>query len=312
MLLVLTHSQDYTTDAVLNYVTDLDVFRFNIDLWEQYEWQVNEDTFMIRDPLGRTCTDEQTHAVYLRKLIFQPAIIDVPAGGSEEAWTRGEVEALWLGLRDLAMETKRLALVHPSPMGRWNKIRQMRVAANYFRVPSWSAFHSNTCPMPAPIVVKAFGQNHTGNGGLLAVRKVEPSLLSPAYPWFVQKNIIDATHDVTVVCVGEQLFAYELERNQFEGEDCRFPSFLQDLPWQPMELSHDQANAIRSFMKSTGFTYGRIDFLRDPEGLWFLEVNPNGQFAWLDPESKNGLIEAVAHSIREVHQRHQQSCQVND
>jgi hypothetical protein len=164
--------------------------------------------------------------------------------------------------------------------------------------------------MSAPIVVKAFGQNHTGNGGLLAVRKVDPSLLSPVYPWFVQKNIVDASHDVTVVCVGEQLFAYELARDHFVGEDCRFPSFLQDLPWNPIALTEDQTTAIRSFMKATGFTYGRIDFLRDPEGLWFLEVNPNGQFAWLDPESKNGLIDAVAQSIREVHQRHKAACQV--
>ncbi len=311
MLLVLTHSQDHTTDAVLHHLTDLEVFRFNIDLWQEYEWQVNQDTFVIRDPLGRTCTDEQTHAVYLRKLFFQPAIIDVPAGGSEEAWTRGEVEALWLGLRDLAMETERLALVHPSPKGRWNKIRQMRVAAKYFRVPPWSAFRSNACPMPEPIVVKAFGQNLTGNGGILAVRKVEPSILSPAYPWFVQKNIIDATHDVTVVCVGEKLFAYELERNQFEGEDCRFPSFLQDLPWKPMALTKEQSTAIRGFMNATGFTYGRIDFLRDEDVLWFLEVNPNGQFAWLDPEFKNGLIEAVAQSIRDVHQHNEKNCQVH-
>ena len=307
MLLILTHSQDHTTDAVLDHLKDLEVFRFNIDLWQDYEWQVNEDTFVIRDPLGRTCTDEQTHAVYLRKLIFNPAIIDVPAGGSEEAWTRAEVEALWLGLRDLAMETGRLTLVHPSTRGRWNKIRQMRVAANYFRVPPWSAFRSNACPMPAPLVVKAFGQNHTGDGGILAVRKVDPSLLSPSYPWFVQKNIVDATHDVTVVCVGRKLFAYELARNHFEGEDCRFPSFFQELPWNPLALTDDQTEAIRAFMRSTGFTYGRIDFLKDADGLWFLEVNPNGQFAWLDPECKNGLIDAVAQSIREVHQCHQGS-----
>jgi hypothetical protein len=303
MLLVLTHSQDVTTDAVLNFLPDLEVFRFNIDLWRDYDWQVNQNTFILRDPIGRECSDAITHAVYLRKLLFQPVLIDVPAGGSEEAWTRGEVEALWLGLRDLAMETQRLALVHPSPYGRWNKIRQMRVASQFFRVPEWSAYHSNTCPLEGSVVVKSFGQSNIGKGGILAVREVNPGQLSPDYPWFVQKSLSKSTHDVTIACVGEKIFAYQLSRDSFEGEDCRFPSVLQSLPWQRFELTREEEKKVRDFMEATGFTFGRLDFLRDDQGLWFLEINPNGQFAWLDAECKDGLIEAVADAIRQVHQR---------
>jgi hypothetical protein len=309
MLLILSHSEDITTDIVLDHLQDLDVFRFNMDLWKDYEWQVDGHTFLLRDPTGRTCRDEDTHAVYLRKLFFNPPLIDVPAGGSEEAWTRGEVEALWLGIRDLAMETNRLALVHPSPYGRWNKIRQMRVAARFFRVPEWSAFHSKSCPMMAPIVVKSFGQSHIGGGGLLMVREVEPENLSPEFPWFVQKTVTRATHDVTVACVGGQLFAYQLSRKLFEGQDCRHPTTMNDLPWEPCDLSVGEAESIREFMKATGLTFGRMDFLRDDDGLWFLEINPNGQFAWLDPHGKNGLLNAVADAIRMVHHHHETPAQ---
>jgi hypothetical protein len=307
MLLVLSHSEDITTDIVLNHLKDLDVFRFNIDLWQDYEWFVDRNTFLLRDPTHRSCRDEEVHAVYLRKLFFNPPLIDVPAGGSEEAWTRAEVEALWLGLRDLAMETQRLALVHPSPYGRWNKIRQMRVASRFFRVPEWSAFHSHACPMAAPIVAKSFGQSHIGKGGILMVRQVDPEKLSPKYPWFVQKCVSEATHDVTVACIGGKLFAYELPRSSFDGQDCRFSTTLEDLAWTPCHLSPAEANAVRRFMQATGLTYGRIDMLRDSEGLWFLEVNPNGQFAWLDPHGKNGLLDAVADEIRQVHHRQKAS-----
>lgn len=304
MLLVLSHSEDLTTDLVLDHLPDLDVFRFNIDLWKEYEWQVDGHTFLLRDPTGRTCRDEETHAVYLRKLFFNPPLIDVPAGGSEEAWTRGEVEEVWLGLRDLAMDSKRLALVHPSPFGRWNKMRQMRVARRFFRVPKWSAFHSKTCPLDVPVVAKSFGQNQIGEGGVLMVREVQPENLSPDFPWFLQQSITEATHDVTVACVGDQFFAYELSRNSFEGQDCRFPTTMSGLSWTPCSLSHEEISAIRGFMKATGLTFGRIDMLRDRDGLWFLEINPNGQFAWLDPHGKNGLLVAVADEIRQVHHRH--------
>lgn len=303
MLLVLTHSEDVTTDVVLDRLEDLDVFRFNIDLWRNYQWDVNGENFTIADPTGRTCCEAITHAVYLRKLFFNPPLIDVPAGGSEEHWLRGELEMVWTGIRDLAMETGKLALVHPSPRGRWNKVRQMRVAARFFRVPAWSAYHATACPMEGPLVAKAFGQNHIGNGGLMTVREVLPALLSPDYPWFVQRKMAGATHDVTVAWVDGEIFAYELSRDSFEGDDCRVPTTLEELEWIPCRLSTDEENAVGLFMKSTGLSFGRIDFLRDADGLWFLEVNPNGQFAWLDPVGTNGLLDAVASAIRSVHKR---------
>lgn len=306
MLLVLTQSEDITTDVVLDRLADLEVFRFNIDLWKSYEWCVDGDSFLLTDPTGRTCEESATCAVYLRKLYFNPPLIDVPAGGSEEHWLRGEIEMVWTGIRDLAMETGKLALVHPSPRGRWNKIRQMRVAARYFRVPPWAAYHAPACPMESPVVVKAFGQNHIGNGGLMTVREVPPERLSHAYPWFIQRKISKATHDVTVAWVDGAMFAYELSRDDFDGDDCRVPSTLNDLTWSPCDLSPSERTAVESFMTATGLSFGRIDFLRDSDGLWFLEVNPNGQFAWLDPVGENGLLDAVAAAIRKVHSRNAQ------
>jgi len=35
-------------------------------------------------------------------------------------------------------------------------------------------------------------------------------------------------------------------------------------------------------MKEFDLNYGRLDFIQDKEFFYFLEVNPNGQFGWLD------------------------------
>ena len=37
------------------------------------------------------------------------------------------------------------------------------------------------------------------------------------------------------------------------------------------------------------------------KGLWFLEVNPNGQYAWMDPDGSEGVLKAIAAEIRQVH-----------
>jgi hypothetical protein len=43
--------------------------------------------------------------------------------------------------------------------------------------------------------------------GMMAVREIQLGKLSPDYPWFVQQQIIGATHDVTVVYVNGRCFA---------------------------------------------------------------------------------------------------------
>jgi hypothetical protein len=47
-------------------------------------------------------------------------------------------------------------------------------------------------------------------------------------------------------------------------------------------------------MTTLGLKYGRLDFLKDENNRWwFLEVNANGQFAWLDLDGSRGLLDAV-------------------
>ncbi len=300
MLLVLTHSRDCTTDDVLGHLPDLPIFRFNIDLWRDFEWKIGADDYSIKDPYGRVCRERDVRAVYLRKLMFEPHLIEIPVGGSEEHWTRSELEQVWLGLRDWAHETGKLALVAPSPNGRWSKIRQMKAAGRFFRVPEWQVIHSAASELKPPVVVKTLAAANVGNGGIVAVREVDENMLSDRHPWFLQAMLIEATHDVTVTWVDGQMFAYQIDRRLFEGADCRMVPSDAAAKWEPCKLSKKEADTITAFMCHTGLKFGRLDFLRNDEGLWFLEVNPNGQFAWLDPWGENGLLKAVADAIRKV------------
>jgi hypothetical protein len=56
-------------------------------------------------------------------------------------------------------------------------------------------------------------------------------------------------------------------------------------------------------MSETQLRFGRLDFLLKDDEMLFLELNPNGQFAWLDPEGNNGMLNALADEIRFVWKR---------
>ncbi len=294
MLLIFTNSFDTTTDLLIERLPDVPVFRFNIDLWRDYVWQFGPNGFSVEDPTGRRCDSASTVLVYQRKPMFLE-FIDVPAGGSLENWCRKEVEALWNDVYFDYAARGRACLVHPGN-GKWGKLRQLWLARRYFQVPEWRAFHGRTCPpLPGAIISKALTQTPIGAGKLFFTKEVSPGQLDPGYPWFIQSKV-EAQTDVTVAYVRGDLFAFELDRKSFDGVDCR--ADLSNQNWIPTALSTKEAVSIRGFMEATGYSFGRLDFLRENGKLVFLELNPNGQWAWLDEEGKHGLLPRIAEEIR--------------
>ena len=108
---------------------------------------------------------------------------------------------------------------------------------------------------------------------------------------------VDADADVTVVYVAGKCFAFRLERESFEGVDWRKHINNQKLVWCRCPLAAADEIAIKSFMREARLDFGRFDFLLDGETLHFLEVNPNGQWAWLDENGKEGVFDAVVEEL---------------
>lgn len=281
-----------------------EVFRFNSDLWREYSWNIHSTGYELRDPSGRCCREEEVGAVYERKVWFEPRFIDVPAGGSQENWLRTEVMEIWSGIKDLAVGAGKMALIHPSPGGVWKKIRQMRVAAKYFPVPDWQMLHMYQPDLGDAVVCKSNGGASVGNFQIFNVRKVAPEMLDTSYPWFLQKAVQEAEEDVTVAWIAGKMFASSLRRDAFKGMDSRVVNSVNAQGWQPAELSRDEQSRITELMKETGLSFARLDFLRTPQGLVFLELNPNGQFVWMDLHDERGMLSSIADEIMRIHSLH--------
>lgn len=299
VLLVLTNSHDATTSVVCQRLPDLPVFRYNLDLWRDYQFVASPDGFSITDPTGRICSSDSIRAVYVRKPMFWDKAPD-----QEEQWARDTAEQIFKEIAEWADAEGRLALVHPGK-GRWSKMRQMRVARRFFPVPDWRVTMGVTpAGIQEPAVVKTLTQAVIADDRVLFVREAPLNRLSPSFPWFVQEKQ-NAEEDVTVVWVQGGIFAFALNRHAFDGQDCRVADVGKKAPWRKVTLASEEEEAVRGFMAETGLSFGRFDFLRCQGRLVFLELNPNGQFAWLDLEDQHGLLSAVADAIREDWTRNQ-------
>lgn len=300
MLLIITCTEDVTCDMLIPFLDGVNVFRFNIDKWNEYIWDFSSRGFKVLSPNGKALTSENIKCVYLRKAMFLNAI-DVPKEGCLENWLRSEVECLWRDLYCDMAAKNRAILVKPNKL-RWYKYTQMTLAQKYFNVPEWHIIRGKVPEMikDGEWITKALTQEKIGKGKIFIAKKVDPAKLDPKYTWFLQRRI-KADYDITSLYVKGKIFSFQLDRSKLNYDDCRIESPL--LKWEKCELTKNEEKSIEEFMQETGFEFGRFDFLRKGETLYFLELNPNGQWAWLDLEYKNGIFECIANEIKKVYKR---------
>ncbi len=297
MLLLLTNSIDGTADVLVHLCGERQqpVFRFNIDLWLDYRLAWTPAGFAIRDPSGRTVRSEDVSACLWRR----PSLQDTPQwrGGTAEdrIATEAELHAVVREIAEWARARGLLRLIEPSAPRRVGRLAQMRVAREFFLVPDWSVGWGFRWPagtrMVKRFVAEGLGQ---GRDRHIFVQSVDAEQLSPEFPWLTQE-IGQGTRDATVLFVNGKCFGFEmrLTRAELGVEDWRTLGNSDRTHWQPWGLPASLQDRITAYMQRLGLRFGRLDFLTDEDVLTFLEVNPNGQFGWLDQPGEWPLHSAV-------------------
>jgi hypothetical protein len=100
-----------------------------------------------------------------------------------------------------------------------------------------------------------------------------------ACPVFLQEEVIRCA-DVRATFIGPRYFAADIKGDP-SLVDWRDP----DLPvsYSECTLGADVETMCRAILDRLGLLYGAFDFVRTPGGeLVFLEVNPTGEWAWLE------------------------------
>jgi hypothetical protein len=104
---------------------------------------------------------------------------------------------------------------------------------------------------------------------------------------------VEAVAEIRVTVIGEEMFAAEADARSGEYPvDFRFNG---DLRWQQHCLPAPVQAHIREMMRRLGLEYGAIDLRLTPEGEYvFLEINPAGQFLWIELATGMKIADALA------------------
>jgi len=89
--------------------------------------------------------------------------------------------------------------------------------------------------------------------------------------------------DLRVTIIGEAVFAVEIVGDKESLLDWRKPD--SSVVYKLTSVPDDIVRSCRQLLSSLGLVYGAFDFVRTPDRqFYFLEVNPTGEWAWLEDQ----------------------------
>jgi glutathione synthase/RimK-type ligase-like ATP-grasp enzyme len=119
----------------------------------------------------------------------------------------------------------------------------------------------------------------------------------PTNPTLFQRYI-NKRCDVRITVVDEDVHAVALTALEPDGSqrcDIRRNN-MDDVKYEGTSLPDDVALRIRTLMAHYGLRFAAIDMAIAADGKWyFFEINPNGQWAWLD---ESGVVNIASSFIR--------------
>lgn len=283
--LILTDSYDATTDLLVHYIGSDNIFRLNIDKWHETKIHISYESIKL-SVLNNEISDKEISKVLWRKPLNYELETD--------NYISSELKYIFREIFNYFSVQNKTILIIPNIERYVGKVVQMKAAEKYFSVPEWSVSLNNNLEY-GQCVVKSLATEKTNDNKIIYTTKVFKENLDPKFPWFLQK-IINADLDVTIVYINGKCFPFELKRDR-NLIDWRKEINKNKQVWKSHILDKEIHSKIACLMDDLNLKFGRLDFLYNSDGYHFLEVNPNGQWAWLDLNNENGLMNEMIKQV---------------
>lgn len=313
MILVLTNEEDLTTDFVVRELHRDEFVRVNTERLGQhgeltYEFDERGTVVTVGNE-GRRLRAEKITAVYCRRNGVPEPHGDIDDPGVR-AFARSEFAALIDALAHLITAHW---INHPHAVRRAEaKPLQLATAQRCGLLVPRTAITNDPAHARAfaeretdGVILKALtspkvridGREHIMFTSLLPAEQL--SILEDVRlaPCIVQQHIPKAA-DIRVTVVGKDVFAVEIDSQSIPRAvvDWRAAS---DLPHRIHRLPGEVAASCAALCETLGLTFGALDFVLDRGGNYvFLEVNPSGQWAWLELLTGVPIAASLANSLR--------------
>lgn len=109
---------------------------------------------------------------------------------------------------------------------------------------------------------------------------------------------IPKAYELRITVIGEQVFAVRIDSQADEKTKLDWRRRQRALEYSPYHLTKTIEDRIRQMNQRLGLRFGAYDFIVTPEGdIVFLEVNPVGQWLWLEIATGLEMTRALANYL---------------
>lgn len=308
-ILLVTNKRDVTTDFIVLELRRRGVsfFRLNTEDMPLHEVVITDGDparLSLTGPGGSLNLSDVTAAYYRR-----PGSLDVTGTASVAAYVAAEwsaiLRSLWTALEGRWLNSP-FAILQAE-----DKPRQLATARRVgLRIPDTlvtNAFDmARSFQAGRQIVAKPLRHALIDDGEVGSVvftSRVERLKDDDAdafrrAPVILQREIPKLA-DVRVVVVDGRVFATRILSQVHEETQVDWRRGIRtDLAHEPMELPPEISAGCISVTSSLGLRFAAIDLVEDDEGtFWFLEANPNGQWAWIEQRTDAPITAAIVDAL---------------
>lgn len=296
LLLVVTTRDDLTADEVIVELRRRGAayVRFNTEDYPTavtIRWMADGDTTLRIG--GREYNADDFHTVWYRRPV--PPVLPETLDPDLIAWAKDEaqeaLDGLWRTLparwvnhpdADALAEckpeqlrtAKRLGFAVPATLVTNDRAAAAEFVASHSRV---------VCKPLYDGVVTRGGKDHLFWTTLLTRQATSDLKDFGPEPYLLQAEV-EKEADVRVTVIGEDVFAAAIRVPDHAPVDWRRTP-LEELEHQIIVLPDDVAALCLSLVRHYGLQFGAIDLALTAVGYQFFELNPSGQWAWLEDET---------------------------
>ncbi len=301
MILIITHKLDYTTDFVIEKLNQLNIeyYRFNCEDIDRnnYTYNINSDkTIFSLHGL------EKIDSVWFRRTKLPDVEIE---NSAEKLYLLNDYDTLLENMYHL-ISTKKWLSFPPNVYRAENKLLQLQLATNLgFTIPStivtnskdelikFSNNHNNS------LIIKPINQGRikydgkiknifTNKIGKKHIENIADFNLTPS---IIQQNI-EKDVELRITVVNDNVFAAQVDSQN--NDQTKVDWRKEKLKFQKYTLPKEIEQKCIELLNLLDISFGAIDMIKTPTGEYiFLEINPNGQWAWIEIDTGLKISDAI-------------------
>ena len=122
------------------------------------------------------------------------------------------------------------------------------------------------------------------------MQKINRVKYTPAlFQEYIQKDL-----ELRITVVGDKVFAAEIHSQASQKAKIDWRKDTLSLAHKIHQLPSDLEQKLITFVKKLGLNFGAIDMILTPQGRYvFLEINPNGQWGWIEDLTGLPISESI-------------------